>query len=172
MNQLTLCLIYKLLIYLKNGGEFMEFLVLKKRSLLLFFLISVTILSASIWLIFKSPDVPAINPNVENKVREIHMVTGEFKTKTVNGKVIEAYRWDPGTIFLEKDEAVNLIIYGVNGNEHPFMIEGTDIRGTVKKGEETLVPLKFAKEGTYRLICFTHKDKDHSGPMIAYIVVD
>jgi heme/copper-type cytochrome/quinol oxidase subunit 2 len=122
----------------------------------------------------KSPDVPAINTNTDNKnnVRDIHLVTAEFQTKTSNGKVIEAYRWDPGSIFLEKEERVNLIIYGVNGAEHPFYIEGTDIKGTVKKGEETVIPLQFDKEGTYRLICLTHPDKNHNGPMIAYINVD
>lgn len=150
----------------------MKFLVLKKRSLILFLLIGVSIISASLWFLMKSPDLPVLNVNTENNVREIHMVTGEFKTKTDKGKEIEAYRWDPGTIFLEKDEKVNLVIYGVNGVEHPFSIEGTDIKGIVKKGEDTIIPLKFNKEGTYRLICHTHPNKDSNGPMIAYIVVD
>lgn len=56
--------------------------------------------------------------------------------------------------------------------EHPYIIEGTDIKGVVKKAEETVVPLQFDKEGVYRLVCLTHPDKDNSGPMIAYIVVD
>lgn len=153
----------------------MELLIIKKRSIILFFIISLTsltILSASLWFFIKSPDVPALNANINNNVREIHLVTGELQTKTNNGKVIEAYRWDPGSIFLEKEEKINLIIYGVNGAEHPFYIEGTDIKGTVKKGVETVIPLQFDKEGTYRLICLTHPDKNHSGPMIAYINVD
>jgi plastocyanin len=155
-----------------DGGEIVEFIILKKRSLIVFFLISLTIISASIWFIVKSPETPVFNVTADSKVREIHMVTGEFKTKTETGKEIEAYRWDPGTVFLEKGETVNLVIYGVNGAEHPFMIEGTDIQGTVKKGVETVIPVKFDKEGTYRLICLTHPDKNHSGPMIAYIIVD
>ncbi|CAG9610213.1 cupredoxin domain-containing protein [Pseudoneobacillus rhizosphaerae] len=150
----------------------MELLIIRKRSIILFFIISLTVLSASVWFFMKSPDVPAINANTTNNVRDIHLVTGEFKTKTSSGKVIEAYRWDPASIFLEKEERVNLIIYGVNGAEHPFYIEGTDIKGTVKKGEETVIPLQFDKEGTYRLICLTHPDKNHNGPMIAYINVD
>lgn len=152
----------------------MELLIIRKRSIILFFIISLTVLSASLWFFMKSPDVPAINANTANKnnVRDIHLVTAEFQTKTSNGKVIEAYRWDPGSIFLEKEERVNLIIYGVNGAEHPFYIEGTDIKGTVKKGEETVIPLQFDKEGTYRLICLIHPDKNHNGPMIAYITVD
>jgi plastocyanin len=160
------------LLIIENGGETMEFLVIKKRSLILIFLIVITVISASVWFVLQSQNVPVFNVKAENKVREIHMVTGEFKSKTEDGKVIEAYRWDPGTIFLEKGESVNLIVYGVNGSEHPFIIEGTDIKGIVKKGEETVIPLKFEKEGTYRFICQTHPDKEHNGPMIAYINVD
>lgn len=105
-------------------------------------------------------------------LRIIHMVTGEFKSTAEDGSVIEAYRWDPGTIFVEKDERVNLILYGVSGESHPFYIEGTTIKGEVRKGKETSVIFQAAKEGVYRLICLTHPDKSHHGPMIGYIVVD
>lgn len=104
--------------------------------------------------------------------RVIHMVTGEFKSTTTDGKTIESYRWDPGTVFAEKGETIKLVIYGVNGDSHPFFIEGTDIRGEVKQGKETVVIFPASKEGVYRLICLTHPDADHHGPMIAYIVVD
>lgn len=102
----------------------------------------------------------------------INMVTGEFTTTTADGKKLEAYRWDPGTIVIPQDEDVTLSIFGVNGEEHPFYIEGTDIKGTVKKGEETVIPLHFKEEGTYRLICDTHSHDGQQVPMIAYIVVD
>lgn len=104
--------------------------------------------------------------------RLIHMVTGEFKSTTADGETIEAYRWDPGTVFVEKGERVKLVIYGVNGTSHPFIIEGTDIKGEVKKGEETIVSFQPDKEGVYRIICLTHPDKQTKGPMIGYIVVD
>lgn len=104
--------------------------------------------------------------------RVIHMVTGEFKSTTAEGQTLESYRWDPGTIFIEKGERIKLVLYGVNGESHPFYIEGTDIRGEVKKGKETVVHFQSEKEGTYRLICLTHPDKDHNGPMIGYLVVD
>ncbi|KHE70184.1 hypothetical protein LD39_11895 [Halobacillus sp. BBL2006] len=109
---------------------------------------------------------------VINEPRIINLVTGEFKAETVDGKKIEAYRWDPGTIFVEKGEPFKLSIYGVNGKEHPFSIEGTEVRGVVQQGKETVVDLKFDKEGIYRLICNTHSDIASNGPMIAYIVVD
>ncbi|MCL6571362.1 MAG: cupredoxin domain-containing protein [Bacillus sp. (in: Bacteria)] len=150
----------------------MKFLVLKKETILFFFAVGVVLVTLSAWLLLKAGDTTVFNQQKNEKIREIHMVTGEFKTKVTNGKELEAYRWDPGTIFLETEEKVRLLIYGINGEEHPFYIEGTKIAGTVKKGEETVVPLQFEKEGTYRLICEVHPDRAHNGPMIAYIVVD
>ncbi|MBD2864303.1 cupredoxin domain-containing protein [Paenibacillus sp. IB182363] len=104
--------------------------------------------------------------------RTIHLVTGEFKSTTPDGKEIEAYRWDPGTVVVHKGDKVKLSIYGVNGASHPFIIEGLGIKGEVKKGEETVVTFKADKEGTYRIICLTHPDIAHNGPMIGYIIVD
>ncbi|MFC4322839.1 cupredoxin domain-containing protein [Litchfieldia salsa] len=108
----------------------------------------------------------------EKSKYNIHMVTGEFKSKTEDGKKIESYRWDPGSITVPQGEEVTINIYGVNGHEHPFYIEGTDIKGVVKKGEETIITVKFEEEGVYRLICEAHQDPQSNGPMIAYIVVD
>ncbi|MCD8508453.1 MAG: cupredoxin domain-containing protein [Bacillus sp. (in: Bacteria)] len=150
----------------------MNFLVIKKKTILAFFVFGLAIVS--VWVsssLFHSPDVPVMGQGQKGDVREIHMVTGEFKTTTEDGREIEAYRWDPGTIFVGKGEKVNLIIYGVNGKEHPFYIEGTNIEGVVRKGQETTVPLQLKKAGVYRLVCPMHADKDKDGPMIAYIVV-
>lgn len=150
----------------------MKFLVFKKETLLFFLAVGVVIASLSAWFMLKAGDTTVFNQQKDKETREIHMVTGEFKTTTKDGKEIESYRWDPSTLILEKGEKVNLFISGINGEKHPFYIEGTSIRGTVKKGEETIVPLQFNKEGTYRLICEVHSDRTHNGPMIAYIVVD
>jgi plastocyanin len=149
-----------------------KFLVLKKETLLFFLAIGVMLATVSAWFMLKAGDAAVFNQVEESKIREIHMVTVEFKSQLKNGKQIEAYRWDPGSISLEKGEKVKLYIAGINGEEHPFYIEGTDIKGTVKKGEETVVDLQFDKEGTYRLICEVHSTRDHNGPMIADIVVD
>lgn len=149
----------------------MHFFVFKRRTLYFIGLIVFIAIIGSIWMNLKPDATPAIGGQNE-QIREIHLVTGEFKSNTDDGKEIEAYRWDPGTIFVEKGEKVSLKILGVNGKEHPFIIEGTEIKGVVKKGQETLVPLQFDKEGTYRLICLTHPSAEHNGPMIAYIVVD
>jgi len=128
-------------------------------------------LVAVLGLYLKSEESRAVSGGA-GKERTYHMVTGEFKTTTPDGKEIEAYRWDPGTIVVQKGETVHLHILGVNGESHPFMIEGLNIRGEVQKGKETVVSFKADKEGTYRIVCQSHQDIAHQGPMIGYIVVD
>lgn len=150
----------------------MNIYVIKKKSVFIFLIVCLALLTG--WGIFKiQPNViHTAESNTEAHVKVFNLVTGEFKAVTSTGKEIEAYRFDPGTIYIHEGEDVQLSIRGVNGKEHPFIIEGTTIKGVVKQGEETIIPLHFDKEGTYRLICLTHADKDHNGPMIAYIVVD
>ncbi|TXK81037.1 hypothetical protein FU659_17095 [Paenibacillus sp. N3.4] len=104
--------------------------------------------------------------------RTIHMVVGEFTSKTKDGKTIEAYRFDPGTIVVQKGEPIKLIIYGVNGDSHPFLIEGLNLSGEIKKGKEAVVNFTANQKGTYRIICMAHADISHGGPMIGYIVVE
>lgn len=104
-------------------------------------------------------------------IRTIHIITAEVKGKTADGKTIESYRWDPGTIFVNKGETVRLSLNGVSGHSHPFVIEGLNIRGEVKPGKETIVQFKSDEAGVYRLICYNHSDLSNNGPMIGYIVV-
>ncbi|MCM3568872.1 cupredoxin domain-containing protein [Neobacillus mesonae] len=150
----------------------MKFLVFKKETFIFFLAVGIMLAAISAWFVLKAGDATVFNQQSEDGIREIHMITAEFKTTMKNGKQLEAYRWDPGTISIEKGEKVQLYISGINGEQHPFHIEGTDIKGVVKKGEETMIPLQFNKEGTYRLICETHSNREHNGPMIAYIVVN
>lgn len=112
-----------------------------------------------------------VSMNSDNKFT-INLVTGEFATKTEDGKEIEAYRWDPGTFVVPRGKEVTISIFGVNGKEHPFYIEGTEYKGIVQKGKETTIKVQFDKKGTYRLVCMTHSTIDNNGPMIGYIVVD
>ncbi|MBM7602174.1 heme/copper-type cytochrome/quinol oxidase subunit 2 [Metabacillus crassostreae] len=147
----------------------MRFIIIKRKWL---FVVLAGLLVGSLYY-FNQEALPTFQNSHESQNDiVINMVTGEFTSTTSDGKKIEAYRWDPGTIVIPKGEDVSLSIYGVNGKEHPFYIEGTDIKGVVKKGEETVIPLHFNEEGTYRLICDTHTHNGHGVPMIAYIVVD
>lgn len=148
------------------------FFVIKRQTVIMTIVALIGIISVGFWLYIGSDDVTAFNETDEEPIREYHIVTTEFKTTTSDGKELESYRWDPGTIFVEKGETVRLKLLGFNGKEHPFIIEGTDYKGTVSKGEETVIDVKFDKEGIYRLICLTHHDTKENGPMIGYIVVD
>ncbi|WP_071395200.1 hypothetical protein [Bacillus tuaregi] len=151
----------------------MKLVIIKKRLLWYCIIFMVILASAGGWFFINQENEAVFKQeDHQDKIREIHLVTGEFSAKLPDNTKIEVYRWDPGTIFMEVGEKVHLSILGVNGKEHPFIIENTDIKGSVKKGEETIVPLQFQKEGIYRLICLSHSDKNHEGPMIAYIVVD
>ncbi|MGG1516721.1 cupredoxin domain-containing protein [Paenibacillus oryzisoli] len=143
--------------------------IVKRKHLLM--VVVVLGLLASGWLYLSQGSILPTQADAPSE-RTIHMVTGEFKSTTTDGKTIEAYRWDPGTILVKQGEHIRLSIYGVNGESHPFIIEGLNISGEVKKGKETVVDFIADKEGIYRIICLTHADIAHGGPMIGYIVVD
>jgi plastocyanin len=146
--------------------------VINRKQLLVSAACAVIVMGA-LFMMNRTPANDAIPTDTSApKTRVIHMVTGEFSTTTEDGKKLEAYRWDPGTIPVNKGETVTLKIAGINGHSHPFVIEGLNIKGEVTKGEETEVTFKAEEEGIYRLICFAHPDLAHNGPMIAYIVVD
>ncbi|MBP1990900.1 cupredoxin domain-containing protein [Paenibacillus eucommiae] len=132
--------------------------------------LAIVIIAAAVFYLSRDNALPTMAESSSG--RTIHMVTGEFSTKTADGKEIEAYRWDPGTIFVQKGEKINLSIYGVNGDSHPFIIEGLNLKGEVKKGKETIVSFVANKKGVFRIICLTHPDIAHSGPMIGYLVVN
>lgn len=146
----------------------MHFVFIKKKWLLLSFLLIVIGFSA--WYYLAPNSIQIVAGEKPKETINIDMVTAEYKTKLDNGTELEAYRWDPGTIVVEKNQKVNIKIHGINGMEHQFHIEGTNISGVVKKGKTTELPLVFKKEGVYKLICDTHNQK--FGPMIGYIVVD
>lgn len=103
--------------------------------------------------------------------RVFHLVTGEFKTTTKEGRAFEVYRWDPGTIIVNAGDPVELRIAGVNGQSHPFVIEGLNVKGEVVKGKTTVVRFTAERKGTYPIVCLTHDTMENSGPMVGYIVV-
>ncbi|NQD67009.1 hypothetical protein HP456_13925 [Bacillus haikouensis] len=150
----------------------MKFFVFKKSSLIAILFTILIIGIGSFWAYKSQNSFPTVSLGKSADVQKFELVTGEFKTHNAEGEEIETYRWDPGTIVVEKDKAVQLRIHGVNGESHPFYIEGTNVKGTVKKGEETIVDVTFSKEGTYRLICESHHSMKNNGPMIGYIIVD
>ncbi|MFD2171808.1 cupredoxin domain-containing protein [Tumebacillus lipolyticus] len=103
--------------------------------------------------------------------QEFWIVTNEIKTKLEDGKEIEAYRWDPGFLTVEKGKPVTLHFYGMKGKEHPFEIEGLGVSGKVEKGKVTTVTFTPKKVGTYRIVCLIHTTLEQEGPMIGYLRV-
>ncbi|WP_078380382.1 cupredoxin domain-containing protein [Sutcliffiella halmapala] len=152
----------------------MRFFIVKKSWIVTVMLCFIVALGG--WYIVNVGIIPTTGkPTQENKLT-YHMITSEFKTTLADGTEIEAYRFDPGTITVPKGKDITISIIGVNGSEHPYTIEGTDISGVIKKGEETIINTRFDKPGVYQIICTTHSDHaSHSHhktpPMIAYIYV-
>lgn len=69
---------------------------------------------------------------------------------------ISSYRWDPGTMVVNEGDTVTLEIVGINGDEHPFTIEGYWLTGTVRRGEVTRMTFKADKAGIFKFICRKH----------------
>ncbi|MFC4548511.1 cupredoxin domain-containing protein [Paenactinomyces guangxiensis] len=84
---------------------------------------------------------------------------------------VEAYRWDPGTIVVQKGESIRLHLHGLHGKVHRFSSPGLNIKGMVKKGEITTVTFQPNRNGTFELICHDHLTPETHGPMIGYITV-
>lgn len=124
------------------------------------------------YYIYQSVGKTITTSNISGAKKEFTIITTEYKSKTEDGKIIEAYRWDPGTIVVEKGDRVVLNFYGVQGLFHPFEIKGLNVKGEVKKGRVTTVSFTADKEGTYEIMCTAHKDMEHEGPMVGYLIVD
>lgn len=153
----------------RQQRAFPRVFLLKRKYLLLAAGIA---LMVSAYALYARQEHVAAVTGASGAERIIHMVTGEFKATPPDGQSLEAYRWDPGTIVVRKGEKVKLSIRGVNGASHPFIIEGLGVKGEVRQGQETTVSFQADKAGTYRIICLTHPDMAHNGPMIGYIVVE
>jgi heme/copper-type cytochrome/quinol oxidase subunit 2 len=69
---------------------------------------------------------------------------------------VSTYRWDPGTIVVNQGDRVTLEIVGINGDEHPFTIEGYWISEVVRRGQITRVTFTADKAGIFKIICRKH----------------
>lgn len=69
---------------------------------------------------------------------------------------VSTYRWDPGTIVVNQGDRVTLEIVGINGDEHPFTIEGYWISEVVRRGQITRVTFLADKAGIFKVICRKH----------------
>jgi plastocyanin len=69
---------------------------------------------------------------------------------------VSTYRWEPNQIIVNEGDEVTLEILGVNGDEHPTVIDGYDISFTVKRGELTTVTFTADKAGVFPFHCGVH----------------
>ena len=69
---------------------------------------------------------------------------------------VETYRFEPATIVVNQGDVVTLEIVGINGAEHPFVIAGFNVSGTIKRGQVTRVTFTADKAGIFRITCGKH----------------
>lgn len=146
-------------------------ILIDRKRMQLYVLMAVAIIVVGAYIGWQQSRPAASAAVATDNPRVIHLVTGEFSATGDDGQKIESYRWDPGTIFVKKGEPIELRITGVNGQAHPFVIEGLNIRGEVLKGKTTVVQFTAKQAGTYPIICETHSEPSKGGPMVGYIVV-
>lgn len=146
--------------------------VLSRKKIQFYTILAVAVIVAGAYIGWQQTN-PATAPAAAGQnARVIELVTGEFNATSDSGKKLEAYVFYPGTIIVEKGEPVELRITGINGQSHPFVIEGLNIADEVRKGKTTVVRFTPQEEGVYRIVCTTHTDLKSGGPMVGYLVVD
>jgi plastocyanin len=82
----------------------------------------------------------------------------ELKSPDASGRwEVSTYRWQPNQIIVNRGDEVTLEILGVNGAEHPAVIDGYDVGFTVKRGELTTVTFTADKAGVFEFRCGIHQ---------------
>ncbi|WP_219835849.1 cupredoxin domain-containing protein [Paenibacillus sp. R14(2021)] len=143
--------------------------VINRKQLALFALLLLIVVFAAVCLRWNQSRAALAAPK---EMKVFQLVTGEFKTKTDDGKELEVYRWDPGSIVVHKGDAVELRITGVNGKSHPFVIQELGVKGEVNKGQTTVVHFTADQRGTFAIECLVHTSISNGGPMVGYLTVE
>jgi plastocyanin len=108
---------------------------------------------------------------VERGHATYQIVTNEIAAKQPDGRVIEVYRFDPSVYVVNQGDEVELRIRGLKGRDHPVVLEGYGLRGVVRKNQVLTLRLRAERAGIFRLVCTSHADAEHEGPMEGYLVV-
>jgi len=74
---------------------------------------------------------------------------------------VSTYRWMPSQIVVNQGDEVTLEYIGINGAEHPSVIEGYDKSFNVKRGQVTTLTFKADKAGLFRILCGAHHPSMH-----------
>jgi plastocyanin len=145
--------------------------ILKRSSIILAMSLVMLVLGGGGYLYQHRGSIPVFEAKGDNH-KEFTIITTEFKSKTDDGKVLEVYRFDPGTIVVKQGDQVTLKFIGVQGNLHPYEIKGLGVKGEIKKGRESTVTFVAQKKGMFPIICQIHTELANNGPMIGYLIVD
>ncbi len=145
-----------------------KIVILNRKKIQLYTVIAAVVILAGAYIGWQQSK-PTMAPAGDGP-RVLQMVTGEF-TSMSDGKKLESYVFNPGTVIAKKGELVELRISGINGQSHPFVIEGLNISGNINKGKTTVVRFTPKEAGIYPIICQTHGDENSGGPMVGYLYV-
>jgi hypothetical protein len=74
---------------------------------------------------------------------------------------VSTYRWMPSQILVNEGDEVTLEFVGINGKEHPGVIEGYNVPFKVLRGQVTTVTFKADKAGVFRILCDVHHPTMH-----------
>lgn len=146
-----------------------KIVLLNRKKMQFYAILAVVVILAGAYIGWQQSK-PTMAPADKN-VQVRQLLTVEFTTEMEDGTKLESYRWDPGTIIVQKGQPVELRISGINGQSHPFVIEGLNIKAEVTKGKTTIVRFTPKVAGTYPMICLTHGSADNNAPMIGYLTV-
>jgi plastocyanin len=146
-----------------------KIIILNRKKIQFYTILATVVILAGAYIGWQQSK-PALAPAGEN-ARVIQLVTGVFSATSDSGKKLESYRFDPGTVVVKKGELVELRISGINGQSHPFVIEGLGISGEIHKGKTTIVRFTPKEAGIYTIVCQTHALPKDGGPMVGYLVV-
>lgn len=146
-----------------------KIVLLNRKKMQLYGILALVVILAGAYIGWQQSK-PSVAATSADNVQVFHLVTGEFKS-TDNGRTLESYRFDPGSIYVKKNHPVELRISGINGQSHPFVIEGLGISGTINKGKTTVVKFTPKESGVYAIVCQTHTEQNSGAPMIGYLYV-
>lgn len=99
------------------------------------------------------------------------IVTNEISAQQKDGAKTEVYRFDPAVYVVQQGDDVVLNILGLKGHDHPIVLQGYDIHDVIHRNQVTTLRFRANKAGFFQLICTSHADAQHEGPMEAYVVV-
>lgn len=68
-----------------------------------------------------------------------------------------AYLWQPATVVVNQGDEVTLEFFGINGDEHPTVLEGYGLEFVVRRGEVTRVTFTADRPGIFPFVCRTHR---------------